>query len=124
MFAAAQSDPTRFRYALSTVPIKDVYWGGDGNAFLCYRGKVLTVTFVARILSTYFKTSEQLAPPSASVKFKFLSNEDLAVARALVYAKSKPPKCMLLYPVAALVLSTFSYIQEDVLREQEVHNYK
>lgn len=92
MHAASISTPEKFRYALATVNPNDVYWGGSGRTFLCYRGRVLTVTFVARVVSTFFKIgAERTAPACASVKFKFLSKQDLASARSLVYAKSKPP---------------------------------
>lgn len=86
------SDPTRYRYAIATVDPKATAFGGFGDSFLCARGKVVTVTFIARVVSTFFRYGEdQRIAKCPSVKFKFLRDVDDSAARALLYNKASPP---------------------------------
>ena len=80
---------------LSAVPSGDTDWGTPDGTFLVWRGgKVLTVAFVARVLSTYHRAIDGGPAACQSVKFKFLSPLDLASATRLVYDKAQPRRGM------------------------------
>lgn len=93
--ATASCDPKHYRYTLASVDPTKVSFdlGAGSETLLRYNGKVLTVTFVARIVSTFFQYGkDQSAPKCSSVKFKFLRPIDDLRARELTYQKASPPK--------------------------------
>ena len=75
---------------ISAVPAQETDWGTPDSTFLVWRGKVVTVVFVARVLSTFHRALDGGPSNSQSVKFKFLSPLDLASAIRLVYDKAQP----------------------------------
>lgn len=90
--AVGMSDNSRYRYALATINPKSTAFGGYQETFLCFNNRVLTVTFVGRVVSTFFLYGPNRGPARcASVKFKFLRDIDDAVARGLLYVKANPP---------------------------------
>lgn len=60
---------------------------------LCYKGKPLSVSFVARLMSTYFRVGDEgnrYPARYANVRFKFMRDVDEQMCRSLVHAKAKP----------------------------------
>ena len=92
LIAVKKDNEKKYRFAIEKVVPDTTDWGGYHEEFLCYQSRVLTVCFVARIKSTFFAFGQDERPPScASIKFKFLREKDLEMARKLVYDKAKPP---------------------------------
>ncbi|KAJ3559440.1 hypothetical protein NM688_g344 [Phlebia brevispora] len=88
---AAKEKLDKYRFAMSKVAHSETVFGGFDGSLLCFRHKALTVLFLGRLRSTYFTTGESSEPARcASVKFKFLSNADEAMARLLVHDKANP----------------------------------
>ncbi|KAF7789655.1 hypothetical protein EIP86_000601 [Pleurotus ostreatoroseus] len=90
--AATKEKPSSGRYTLASVPADKVVWGGYMSTYMCYKGRILTVSFVARLVSTRFRNMDGTLPNCPSLKFKFLRSIDDVAARALVYDKGKPPR--------------------------------
>lgn len=63
--AVGMLDNSRYRYALATINPKSTAFGGYQETFLCFNNKVLTVTFVGRVISTFFFRMAQIRDPRA-----------------------------------------------------------
>ena len=92
--AATVCDHSKHRYLLAEIKPQDTLWGGFRNEFLCIKDKVLTVKFLAWIMSVRFRDPGGGPPKCASVKFRFFRAADEEVARRLIYAKARPPRGM------------------------------
>ncbi|KAF7798801.1 hypothetical protein EIP86_010026 [Pleurotus ostreatoroseus] len=85
-------NPEKGRHAIAEIPTDKVTWGGYANTFMCYKGRVVTAVFVGRVISTWFRNSDNTLPSCPSLKFKFLRDLDETAARALVYEKARPAR--------------------------------
>ena len=83
--------PTLGIYPISSVPASSTTFANFKESLLCYKGKPLTVAFVARLMSTFFRVGENQQPARcANVMFKFMRDVDDYACRALLYEKAKP----------------------------------
>ncbi|KAF7794095.1 hypothetical protein EIP86_005225 [Pleurotus ostreatoroseus] len=74
-----------------SVPASSTTFANFKESLLCYKGKPLTVAFVARLMSTFFRVGENQQPARcANVMFKFMRDVDDYACRALLYEKAKP----------------------------------
>lgn len=90
--AIAWHKPHKSVYTLSSVVPAAASFGSYKNKFLNYKGKLLTVAFVARLMGGSFREGEGEPARCGSVTFKFVREIDDLVCRSLLYGKARPPE--------------------------------